>query len=139
MNAKYAPRFVRLIAALTLAFLPLVGLAADPAPNPNTAPKTDPKTDPAKKTDAPKEEPKKDPPKKEEPKLPTPSPSSKDWKLEVLKEKPNIYVPSVVAAAPDCRIFVAEDPMHQNRPGNKPADRILCFHPDGKMTIFADK
>jgi len=50
MNAKYAPRFVASSPALTLASLPLVGFAADPAPNPNTAvPKTNPKTDPAKK------------------------------------------------------------------------------------------
>lgn len=80
-----------------------------------------------------------DAPKKEEPKSPAPSPSSKDWKLEVLKEKPNIYVPSVVATSPDGRIFVAEDPMDQVGPGNKPGDRILCIHPDGKVTVFADK
>lgn len=113
MNAKNAPRCVRLLAALALASLPLTGFAADA--------------------------PKKPEPKKEEPKLPYPSPSSKDWKLEILKEKPNIYVPSVVAAAPDGRVFVAEDPMDQVGPGNKPGDRILCIHPDGKVTVFADK
>jgi putative membrane-bound dehydrogenase-like protein len=129
MNAKNTPRLARLIAAITLASLPFVGFAADPVAKPDTAPKTD----------APKTETKKPEPKKEEPKLPTPSPSSKEWKVEVLKEKPDIHVPSVVAAAPDGRVFVAEDPMDQLGPGNKPGDRILCIHPDGKVTVFADK
>src|SRR5882724_2059357 len=125
MNAKYAPRFARFLAAIAVASLPFAGFAADPPakPDPN----------------APKTEPKKETPKKEEPKLPYPSPSSPEWKLEVLKEKPNIHTPSVVCTSPDGRIFVAEDPMDQQGPGNKPGDRVLCIHPDGKVTVFADK
>jgi putative membrane-bound dehydrogenase-like protein len=86
-----------------------------------------------------KEEAKKEEPKKEQPKLPTPSPSSPDWKLEVLFEKPKIHLPSVVCTIPDGRILVAEDPMDQFGPGNKPIDRVLCIWPDGKITVFADK
>ena len=140
MNVKTVSRLARLFATIAFTSLPLAAVAADLASKPNTsAPKSDPKKDDAKKPEPKKDEPRKDPPKKEEPKLPHPSPSSKDWKLEVLKEKPNIHVPSVVAAAPDGRVFVAEDPMDQMGPGNKPGDRILCIHPDGKVTVFADK
>jgi putative membrane-bound dehydrogenase-like protein len=120
-------------AALALAIPPLPGLAADPAP-----PSATKQSDAAKARDKNDQSPKKDD-KKEEPNLPVPSPSTPQWKLEVLKEKPDIHTPSVVAAAPDGRIFVAEDPMDQQGPGNKPADRILCIHPDGKVTVFADK
>src|SRR5688500_700380 len=83
--------------------------------------------------------PKKEEPKKEPPKLPTPSPSSPEWKLEVLFEKPKIHLPSVACTIPDGRILVAEDPMDQFGPGNKPIDRVLCIWPDGKVTVFADK
>ena len=49
-----------------------------------------------------------------------------------------LHWPSVVECAPDGRIFVAEDPMDMPGPGNKPIDRILCIHPDGHVTVFAD-
>lgn len=60
------------------------------------------------------------------------------WKVEVLKQVPEVHFCSVVCCAPDGRIFLAEDPMDQPGPGNKPIDRILCIHPDGKMNVFAD-
>jgi putative membrane-bound dehydrogenase-like protein len=151
-------RLARLLAAVALAATPLVAFSADPATpaqpakqsdaakaSPENAKKEEKRTDAAPKKDEPKkEEPKKEEPKKpeakkEEPKLPVPSPSSPEWKLEVMKEKPDIKTPSVVCAAPDGRIFVAEDPMDQQGPGNKPIDRVLCIHPDGKVTVFADK
>ncbi len=62
-----------------------------------------------------------------------------NWKVEVVAEQPDIKYCSVVCCAPDGRIFVAEDPMDMVGPPNQPSDRILCFHPDGKMTVFAEK
>jgi putative membrane-bound dehydrogenase-like protein len=61
-----------------------------------------------------------------------------DWKVEVLAEHPKIKHPSVVCCAPDGRIFVGEDPMDMGNASNQPTDRILCFHPDGKVTVFAE-
>jgi putative membrane-bound dehydrogenase-like protein len=148
MHVTIASRLARLVAVLALIAAPLTRAADAPAtpdakttaPKPDAAkadaPKSDAKPD-APKTDAKKDD-KKDA-KKEEPKLPYPSPSSPQWKMTILKQKPDIQVPSVVAASPDGRIFFAEDPMDQKGPGNVPGDRILCLHPDGKMTVFADK
>ena len=62
-----------------------------------------------------------------------------DWKVEVIAETPKIKHPSVVCCAPDGRIFVAEDPMDMAAASDKPTDRILCFHPDGKVTVFAEQ
>ena len=61
-----------------------------------------------------------------------------DWKVEVLAKFPDIQYPSVLSFAPDGRLFVAEDPMDMEGPVNKPVDRILCFHPDGRVTVFAE-
>ncbi len=62
-----------------------------------------------------------------------------DWKVEVVAKYPDIKHPSVVTVAPDGRIFVAEDPMDMGEPSHIPVDRILCLHPDGKVTVFAEK
>ena len=63
-----------------------------------------------------------------------------DWKVEVVAAAPQIVHPSVVCCAPDGRVFVAEDPMDISAPS---ADlllgRILCLHPNGKITVFAEK
>src|SRR5882672_4066198 len=61
-----------------------------------------------------------------------------DWKVEVLAKYPDIKFPSVLSFAPDGRLFIAEDPMDMEGPVNKPVDRILCIHPDGKVTVFAE-
>jgi putative membrane-bound dehydrogenase-like protein len=61
------------------------------------------------------------------------------WKVEVVAEQPTVNYCSVVCCAPDGRVFVAEDPMDMVGPPNQPIDRILCLHPDGKWTVFADK
>lgn len=139
MNRTTAFRFIRTaaVAAALATATPPVAFPADPAPKPADAAQQ--KDSAPAKPVASAAEPKKDEKKKEEPKLPVPSPSGPEWKLEVLKEKPAIHTPSVVATAPDGRIFVAEDPMDQQGPGNVPADRILCIHPDGKVTVFAEK
>jgi putative membrane-bound dehydrogenase-like protein len=118
-----------------LAIVPCA-LAADAPPKPDAkkaAPQKEDKKDSKDKKDEKKEE-----KKKEEPK-PFPTPSSPEWKMTILKQKPEIQVPSMVAASPDGRIFFAEDPMDQKGPGNVPADRILCLYPDGHTTVFADK
>ena len=61
-----------------------------------------------------------------------------DWKVEVVAEQPAVNYCSVVCCAPDGRLFIGEDPMDMDGPVNKPIDRILCIHPDGKITVFAE-
>lgn len=61
-----------------------------------------------------------------------------DWKVEVLFKHPQVNYCSVVCCAPDGRVFLAEDPMDMVGPSNKPIDRILCIHPDGRITTFAE-
>lgn len=69
--------------------------------------------------------------------LPQPLPH---WRVEVVAEAPGIQHPSVVACAPDGRVFVAEDPMDIRLPRADVAEgRILCLHPDGRTTVFAEK
>ena len=60
------------------------------------------------------------------------------WKMELIAEAPAIRHPSVVACAPDGRVFVAEDPMDIITSADKTLGRIVCFHPDGKRTVFAE-
>ncbi len=136
LSSRWSAIFVASISLAGMCFLP--ASAADaPKPAPAKETKPDPKPADPKAADPKAADPKPKP--KDEPKLPTPSPSSPEWKLEVLKEKPNIHVPSVVCTTPDGRILVAEDPMDQFGPGNQPGDRILCLWPDGHTTVFADK
>src|SRR5687767_8959024 len=59
------------------------------------------------------------------------------WELRLVAEAPVIRHPSVVAAAPDGRIFVAEDPMDISVSANATLGRILCFFPDGSHKVFA--
>jgi putative membrane-bound dehydrogenase-like protein len=68
--------------------------------------------------------------------LPTPPAG---WKLEVVARAPVVRHPSVVCCAPDGRVFVAEDPMDIRLPSaDAAAGRIVCIHPDGRVTNFAD-
>ena len=60
------------------------------------------------------------------------------WKLELVAAAPQLRHPSVVCAAPDGRVFVAEDPMDISAPAQAAQGRILCFHPDGRRTVFAE-
>ncbi len=60
-----------------------------------------------------------------------------DWKVEVVASAPQVSNPSVICCAPDGRIFVGEDPMDMGKPASQPADRVLCIHPDGHITVFA--
>jgi putative heme-binding domain-containing protein len=61
------------------------------------------------------------------------------WKIELLAQAPDVSHPSVVTTAPDGRIFVAEDPMdiREDVPPDARSGRVLCFHPDGRRTVFA--
>src|SRR4051794_18158803 len=70
---------------------------------------------------------------------PTMPKTTKDWKVDLLAKSPKFHYPSFVCATPDGRILVGEHPMDQ-LPGmaNKPIDRILCIHPDGRITVFAE-
>ena len=61
-----------------------------------------------------------------------------DWKVEVVAKHPQVNYCSVVCCAPDGRVFLAEDPMDMVGPPNRPIDRILCIHPDGRITTFAE-
>src|SRR5688500_7270900 len=62
------------------------------------------------------------------------------WRIELIAEAPKIKHPSVVACAPDGRVFVAEDPMDISLPkADATEGRILCLHPDGRVTVFAEK
>jgi putative membrane-bound dehydrogenase-like protein len=69
--------------------------------------------------------------------LPTPPAG---WKLDVIAAAPVVKHPSVVCCAPDGRVFVAEDPMDISLPSaDAPQGRIVCLHPDGHVTTFAEK
>ena len=62
-----------------------------------------------------------------------------DWSIELVASAPQIKHPSVVCSAPDGRVFVAEDPMDISAPrADLTLGRIVCFHPNGKTTIFAE-
>ena len=62
------------------------------------------------------------------------------WNIELIAAAPDVRHPSVVCAAPDGRVFVAEDPMDISLPKADAAEgRILCLHPDGRTTVFAVK
>ena len=62
------------------------------------------------------------------------------WELELVAQAPDLVHPSVVCTAPDGRVFVAEDPMdiRADVAADAPKGRILCLHPDGRRTVFAD-
>src|SRR5882724_1121224 len=59
------------------------------------------------------------------------------WRMDLVAQAPDIRHPSVVCVAPDGRVFVAEDPMDISTPhADSLEGRILCFHPDGRRTVF---
>lgn len=62
-----------------------------------------------------------------------------DWRVDVVAEPPQLVHPSTVCVAPDGRVFVAQDPVDMGAPSDSLSDSILCFHPDGKVTRFAEK
>ena len=62
------------------------------------------------------------------------------WRIELMLASPRLNHPSVVCSAPDGRVFVAEDPMdiQPGVPAEATSGRILCLHPDGHLTVFAE-
>jgi putative heme-binding domain-containing protein len=58
------------------------------------------------------------------------------WQVELLA-RPNH--PTAVAAGPSGRVYVAEDPMDMEGPVDAKLGRVLCVHPDGRTTVFADR
>lgn len=72
-----------------------------------------------------------------------PSPSeprpAEGWALELVAEAPRLRHPSAVTCSPDGRIFVGEDYIDMEGPIDRPVDRIVCIHPDGRITVFADR
>jgi putative membrane-bound dehydrogenase-like protein len=63
--------------------------------------------------------------------------SPPDWSVEIVVAHPQIRYPSAIACAPDGRLFIAEDPIDMDGPRDQPIDRVVCRHPDGRITEFA--
>jgi putative heme-binding domain-containing protein len=61
------------------------------------------------------------------------------WTVEVVATTQRVLHPTAVACAPDGRIFVCEDYMDMPGPVDRPVNRILCIHPDNRVTVFADQ
>jgi putative heme-binding domain-containing protein len=72
----------------------------------------------------------------EDPQLPACAPG---WAVEVVAAAPRILHPTAVACAPDGRVFVCEDRMDMSGPVDRPVNRLLCVHPDGRITVFAER
>jgi len=60
------------------------------------------------------------------------------WRISLVAQAPVLRHPSVVACAPDGRVFVAEDPMDISRPAHVAEGRILCRDTSGRWTVFAE-
>lgn len=67
--------------------------------------------------------------------IPQPVPG---WRMDLVAEAPQVNHPTVVCTAPDGRVFVAEDPMDIRVAADATEGRILCLHPDGRWTVFAE-
>jgi hypothetical protein len=61
------------------------------------------------------------------------------WTVELVAATPRVLHPTAVACAPDGRVFVCEDYMDMPGPVDQPVNRILCVHPDHRVTVFADQ
>ena len=60
-------------------------------------------------------------------------------RCHVVAAAPRVLHPTAVACAPDGRVFVCEDYMDMPGPVDRPVNRILCVHPGGRITVFADQ
>jgi putative heme-binding domain-containing protein len=69
-------------------------------------------------------------------KLPSCAPG---WDVAVVAAAPRVLHPTAVAGSPDGRVFVCEDRMDMAGPVDRPVNRLLCVHPDGRITVFADR
>src|SRR5262249_44428973 len=59
--------------------------------------------------------------------------------IRLVAAVPAVQYPCQVATAPDGSLFVAEDPMDQVGPANKPIDRVLVFREGKEPVVFAEK
>ena len=60
------------------------------------------------------------------------------FKIRLVAAVPAVQYPCQVATAPDGSLFVAEDPMDQVGPANKPGDRVLLFREGKEPVVFAE-
>jgi putative membrane-bound dehydrogenase-like protein len=60
------------------------------------------------------------------------------WTVEIVAAAPRVLHPTAVACAPDGRVFVCEDYMDMSGPVDRPVNRILCLHSDGRISVFAE-
>lgn len=61
------------------------------------------------------------------------------FEIRLVAAVPAVQYPCQVATAPDGSLFVAEDPMDQIGPADKPIDRILVFREGKDPVVFAEK
>ncbi len=61
------------------------------------------------------------------------------WRVELVASAPMIQHPTFVVCAPDGRLFIGEDPMDMKPPARDQRGRVVCLHPDGRETVFADQ
>ncbi|MGE3820183.1 MAG: PVC-type heme-binding CxxCH protein [Isosphaeraceae bacterium] len=61
------------------------------------------------------------------------------FKIRLVAAVPAVQYPCQVATAPDGALFVAEDPMDQIGPADRPIDRILLFREGRDPVVFAEK
>jgi putative heme-binding domain-containing protein len=61
------------------------------------------------------------------------------WEVTEIARAPRLHHPTAVALAPDGRVFVCEDKMDMSGPVDRPVNRIVCVHPGGRITVFAEK
>lgn len=60
------------------------------------------------------------------------------FKIRLVAAVPAVQFPCQVATAPDGSLFVAEDPMDQIGPADKPIDRIVLFREGQEPVVFAE-
>lgn len=60
------------------------------------------------------------------------------FEIRLVAAVPAVEFPCQVATAPDGSLFIAEDPMDQVGPANKPIDRILLFREGKEPVVFAE-
>jgi putative membrane-bound dehydrogenase-like protein len=60
------------------------------------------------------------------------------FEIRLVAAVPAVQYPCQVATAPDGSLFVAEDPMDQVGPADKPIDRILLFRDGKDPVVFAE-
>jgi putative heme-binding domain-containing protein len=59
------------------------------------------------------------------------------WKIELVKQAPEILFPTAIVAAPDGTIYLGQDPMDMPGPPTQPFDTVVAIK-DGKVGVFAD-